>query len=508
MVTVKLLFYSAIVLQALAILYAIYLMKRRQGLAAWLWLLGSMLSMMTWRIVVATGVTPPAFFNPLIAIWGSTCLCVGMFYFGLEIARRERAEAERDALLESERAARAQVEHAARVKDQFLATLSHELRTPLTAIIGWCDIYRLSAQRGSAGRNGGSDGTGWDGDEAIATIDRNARLQARLIEDLLDVTRINSGTLRLDAKPVTLGQAIRGALETVRPLAHAKRLRLVVSIDDSLQVMGDALRLQQVVWNLLTNAIKFTPEDGTVHVTCAADRDHARLAVSDTGEGIAADFLPHLFTRFRQSDEAVSKRRGGLGLGLSIVKSLVELHGGSVKAQSDGPGRGATFTVLLPLVGNGGGDAVSDGAGDSPLNSTASLNGVRVLVVDDERDMRVIAQRILAGHGAVVVPAASAEEASRLLRGQKFDVIVSDIGMPVEDGYAFLRRIRAEGDGTPAIALTAYARDTDRGKAMESGFHAHVAKPVDAGELVSEVMRLVRGRGAAVRDGHSHVTTT
>jgi len=263
------------------------------------------------------------------------------------------------------------------------------------------------------------------------------------------------------------------------------------------------------VWNLLANAIKFTPEDGTVQVTCAADRDHARLVVSDTGEGIAADFLPHLFTRFRQSDEAVSKRRGGLGLGLSIVKSLVELHGGNVKAQSDGPGRGATFTVMLPLVGSGSGGTVAPGGtGDSESGSAsaASLNGLRVLVVDDERDMRVIVQHILAGHGAVVVPAESAEEASRLLRGQKFDVIVSDIGMPVEDGYTFLRRIRAEGDGTPAIALTAYARDTDRGRAMESGFQAHVAKPVKGGGLVGEVVRRVggkdvvgRGEGAGVR---------
>lgn len=451
-------------------------MRRRGGLPAWLWLLGSMLSMFTWRIVNALGLHAPAFFNPLIAIWGSSCLFLSMFYFGREISKRRRAEEQRDHLLASERAAREQAERANRLKDQFLGALSHELRTPLTAILGWCELLQQT------------DSTDPTVAEAVATIQRNARAQSRLIEDLLDMTRINAGTLSLDLHPIPAAAPILAAIDTIRPAAQAKQIRIHHELDPSLRVLADSMRLQQIAWNLLANAVKFTPQSGEVRVTLAAAPPNMLLTVSDTGEGIPADFLPHLFTRFRQVDGTTARRHGGLGLGLSIVKSLVELHGGAVKATSPGPGRGATFEISLPLAQAPAPTGINI---DAPTPAPLSLRGLKVLVVEDEPDLRAMIARLLERAGAIVQAQSSARDALVALNSFEADVLVSDIGMPGQDGYAMLRELRQReahnGRSLPAIALTAYARDVDRQQAIDSGFQAHIPKPIDPAQLLSTV---------------------
>ena len=412
--TAQSLIYLATILQVLAVVYACYLMRRRGGVAAWLWLIGSMLSMLTWRVVILLRIQPPPFFNPLIAIWGSTCLFFGMFFFGREIARRERAEAERDQLLESERAAREQAERANRLKDQFLGTLSHELRTPLTAIIGWCDVLR-STEHSSTTSNGDPHTT--DTEEGLAAIERNARTQARLIEDLLDMTRLNAGTLRLDVRQTALDSAVRAAIDTLSPAIAAKHIQLELLTDPTGEVVvsADPMRLQQIVWNLLSNAVKFTPTGGSIRARIERDlaRGSATLTITDTGEGIPPDFLPHLFTRFRQADLSSSRRHGGLGLGLSIVKSLVELHGGTVGAASEGIGRGATFTLSLPLAVTPSQPESKSGTFHAPAGASA-LAGIRILVVEDEPDVRNVIERVLQQHKAEVRTAASAAECMTL----------------------------------------------------------------------------------------------
>jgi len=477
-----------------AVAYALYLMRRRAGRAAWAWLMGSMFSMLTWRLVYLLNLTPPFFFNPAIAIWGSTCLFVSMFLFGREITRREQAESQRDALLGSERAAREQAERANRFKDQFLGALSHELRTPLTAIIGWCELLRRMP--------GGQAST--DVGEAVATIERNARAQARLIDDLLDVTRINVGSLRLEARRLLLATPVESAIQTVRSTADRKGIRLECDLDPTLSVLGDEFRLQQIAWNLLTNAIKFTPGGGRVSVrlgrlTSAASGQAASMAelvVEDEGVGIPEHFKPYLFTPFRQADGAVDRQHGGLGMGLSIGKSLIDLHGGSIAAASDGPGRGARFTVLLPLAAPEvpAGSPVAAPSAKAPVDEP--LDGIQVLVVDDEPDIRTMLQRILEQSGAAVQVAASAEQATDLIHASPPDVLLSDIGMPGTDGYTFVRALRSSGVATSvkAIAVTAYTRAVDRQLALDSGFDAHLPKPIDAARLVNLVAELAARR--------------
>jgi PAS domain S-box-containing protein len=402
-----------------------------------------------------------------------------------DITERRRVEEERERLLR-------EAQEANRLKDEFLATVSHELRTPLTAILGWAHLLR-------AGRLD-EEGAG----KALETIERNARAQSQLIDDLLDVSRIVTGKLRLDVVPVDPHSFIDPAFEAVRPAADAKGVRLQKVIDTGVGVvMGDPARLQQVVWNLLSNAVKFTPRGGRVQVRLERVNSSVEIAVSDTGAGIAAEFLPHVFERFRQADMGTTRHHGGLGLGLSIVRHLVELHGGAARADSGGEGTGSTFTVSLPVAPvqqkeAAGGRAHHEAARDTlPAHECPErLDGVKVLVVDDEPDARELLAAGLGQCGAEVVTASSAREALEAVAGATFDVLVSDIGMPGEDGYELIQRVRAlppaAGGTTPAVALTAYARTEDRLRAMRAGFEMHVSKPVELTELVVVIAKLAR----------------
>jgi PAS domain S-box-containing protein len=412
-----------------------------------------------------------------------------------DISGRKKAAEERERLLESERVARTEAERASQMKDEFLATLSHELRTPLNAILGWSTLLR-------------SDATPADIAEGVEVIERNARSQARIIDDLLDMSRIISGKVRLDVQRVELAAVLEAAMETVKPAADAKGVRLHAILDQLAQpVNGDPGRLQQVFWNLLTNAVKFTPRGGRVRVLLERVNSHLEACVIDTGEGIAPEFLPHVFDRFRQADGTTRRSHGGLGLGLAIVKQLVELHGGSVTAKSGGLGQGSTFTVTLPL------SVLHPSTADEPerrhprstdptphdLVSSLDLSGVNILVVDDEPDARALLARLLTGCNAIVRTAAFADEAFALVRAEIPDVLISDIGMPGEDGYSLIRRVRAlaasEGGNVPALALTAYARAEDRMKAVLAGFQMHVAKPVEGAELLAMVASLAGRAG-------------
>jgi PAS domain S-box-containing protein len=417
-----------------------------------------------------------------------------------DVTRERRAQAERDHLLASERAARVEAERASRMKDEFLSTLSHELRTPLNAIVGWSQILR-----------GGGVGPE-DVAEGVKTIERNARAQVQIIEDLLDMSRITSGKLRLDVQQVDLAAVVRAGVETVRPAAEAKGVRLHTVVDPGAgTVSGDPNRLQQVFWNLLTNGVKFTPKGGRVQVVLRRVNSHVEVSVADTGEGIRAEFLPYVFDRFRQADASTTRRHGGLGLGLAIVKQLVEMHGGGVRAESAGPGCGSTFTVVLPLTvvhpppGSSDADRRPARADVPPADlepdACARLKGVSVLVVDDEPDARALVRRLLEDCDVHVRVAASAAEALDALRSAPPpDVLVSDIGMPGEDGYSLIRRVREldprQGGTVPAVALTAYARAEDRIKAIQAGFQMHVVKPVEPAELITVVASLAgRTRG-------------
>ncbi len=410
-----------------------------------------------------------------------------------DIDDRKRAEAELAHLLESERAARTEAQRASRMKDEFLATLSHELRTPLNAILGWSQILA----RGVPSKE--------DLAEGLATIERNARAQTQIIEDLLDMSRIISGKIRLDVQRLDLADVVRAAVDSLKPAADAKGLRLTAVLDPLAgPVSGDPARLQQVLWNLLTNAVKFTPRGGRVQALLERVNSHLEVSIIDTGEGISAEFLPYVFDRFRQSDASSTRRHGGLGLGLALVKQLVELHGGSVRAKSPGAGGGSTFTISLPLmpVHPEAPDAVDRRhpaavVAAAATDACAGIAGVRVLVVDDEPDARALMRRVLENCDATVLVAATAAEAMVILQAQRPDVLVSDIGMPQEDGYSLIRRIRAlkpeDGGTTPAVALTAYARAQDRMKAVMAGFQHHVTKPVDPAELITMVASLAKG---------------
>lgn len=392
-----------------------------------------------------------------------------------------RAEQERGELLAREQAAREEAQAANAAKDQFLATLSHELRTPLNAVLGWSVLLA----------SGKLDAT--ETARAIETIDRNARIQMRLIDELLDISRIITGKLSIDLQPTHLSGLIDLVLASMRPSADGKKLSLTFERPAVERlVMCDPPRFQQIVSNLLTNAVKFTPAGGAVRVSLAFHRADAVLTVSDTGAGIARDFLAHAFDRFQQADGTSTRRQGGLGLGLSIVRHLVQLHGGSVAAYSAGPGKGATFTVMIPIVEAESADADVLARSDAgPL----SLSGVRVLAVDDEPDARVLLQAILERLGAKVRMATSAREALQLIAVERPDVLLSDVAMPHEDGYALVRRLRAgeeRGGRLPAAAITAYANSADRSRAIEAGFDAHLSKPIEPEALAALVSRLAR----------------
>ncbi len=406
----------------------------------------------------------------------------------------QRAAAERQALLASERAARADAERANAMKDEFLATLSHELRTPLNSIMGWSQVLKL-----------GPDGT--DLKRGLDAIERNARVQAQLIEDLLDMSRITSGKVRLDIQPVDPLPVIEAAIETIRPAAQAKNIRIEKILDSSVAPLsGDPSRLQQIIWNLLSNAVKFTPKDGKVQVLLERVSSHIEISVADTGMGIKAEFLPYVFDRFRQADASTTRKFGGLGLGLAIVKHLVELHGGSVRVRSEGEGRGSTFIVHLPLTvvhrdGQGHAERMhprAPQAGSGEFRHS-DLSGIKVLVVDDETDARELVKHVLAQCDAEVLTASAAADALALVEAHRPDILVSDIGMPGTDGYELLGLVRALGSARggqlPAIALTAFARSEDRTRALRAGFLVHVSKPVEPAELVATVAS-VAGRAA------------
>ncbi|AKT43946.1 hybrid sensor histidine kinase/response regulator [Chondromyces crocatus] len=379
----------------------------------------------------------------------------------------------------------ADAQEANRLKDEFLSVVSHELRTPLNAILGWARILRTGAMPDASRA------------KALETIERNASLQAKLVEDLLDASRIVSGKLQLELGQVDLARVIQAAVDSVALAAQAKGIALEVDAPGPALVRGDAGRLQQVVWNLLANAIKFTPREGQVTVRLeSGEADTFRVIVSDSGQGIEEDFLPHVFERFRQADATVTRKHGGLGLGLAIVRQLVEAHGGTVQAESAGGGQGATFTVELPRAGG----RVERPSLVDPVEEMPSLAGMRVLVVDDEVDAAELVQSVLATAGAQVRVAHSAEGALEVLSAWKPDLLISDIGMPDVDGYTLMRQVRAmsreAGGAVPAIALTAFAQEEDRVRALSAGYQLHVTKPVDPRALAVAVSNLSRSSGA------------
>ncbi|MBV9959197.1 MAG: PAS domain S-box protein [Acidobacteria bacterium] len=416
---------------------------------------------------------------------------VGMRGVTLDISQRKLVEEKQAELLAREHEARTEAELANRTKDEFLATLSHELRTPLTAMLGWTWMLRSRELDRETHAH------------ALETIERNVRAQAQLIEDLLDVSRIITGKTRLEVGACELMPVIEAALDTARPAAEAKGIQIQVELDPSASpVLCDPARIQQVVWNLLSNAVKFTPRQGAVRVSLKRFDTHVEVSVSDTGQGISKDFLPHVFDRFRQADSSTTRMHGGLGLGLAIVRHLVELHGGTVRAESEGEGAGATFIVSLPLMPSAL-DALDGSARPLPeiesapeLDCEPTLVGVHVLVVDDEPDARDLLTAALRQCEARVTAVASADEALRVLAQSPPDVLVSDIGMPVADGYELIQKVRGlekenGGEQLPAIALTAYASDSARAAALKAGFQKHLAKPIEPSKLVHTIAGLV-----------------
>ncbi|WP_151636103.1 ATP-binding response regulator [Noviherbaspirillum aerium] len=400
-------------------------------------------------------------------------------FIGVSMMMRDVTERKRQ--LELERQARAQAEQLGRMKDDFLATLSHELRTPLNSILGWAQLLQSTRVPEERLRGG------------LATIERNALHQAKLIEDLLDISSVISGKLVLDLKPVRLGALVENTVTALRPQAERKRLTLTHAIEaDSDIVNGDPDRLQQVISNLLSNAIKFTPEAGSIAVSLKDAGPCLQLVVADTGEGLDQAFLPHIFDRFRQADSSITRRKGGLGLGLAIVKQLVEMHKGSVSATSPGPGLGAAFAVTLPLWGAG--ETAIQEPDLSAVGQAPSLNGVRVLVVDDEADARNMLAILLEENGARALTAGSGAEALELIAGFDPDLLISDIGMPGIDGYEMLQTIRRQFpkyQDLPAIALTAFAGHANQLKARAAGYQHHIGKPFQASELLAAAANVV-----------------
>ncbi len=427
-----------------------------------------------------------------------------------DVTDRVRAQDERERVFRAEHAARLEGERVSRLKDEFLATLSHELRTPLTAILGWTGVLGASEASHDPEVTRG-----------LEVIGRSARAQMQLVDDLLDMNRIVSGKVQLEFELLSLAQVIAEAVESVRQSANAKGIVIAEATDPlAAPVHGDRARLRQVFTNLLSNAIKFTPEDGRIEVLqnqSARPGGNAEVIVRDSGQGIAPEFLPFVFDRFRQMDSSASRRHGGLGLGLSIVKQLVELHGGTVRAESKGLEQGATFAVTFPIgkavqaarfapaVANSGARFSPAPAKNEETDLTSvhgakergkELAGIRLLLVEDEADQRYLLQKILQSRGAQVSVAENAKTGFERLRQERPQLLISDIGLPEMDGYEFLRRVRElpedQGGQTPAIALTAFVRTEDRGRALEAGFLTHVTKPADTAELVHAVMNVAR----------------
>jgi signal transduction histidine kinase len=414
-----------------------------------------------------------------------------------DVTERIAREEQLVRLLNREQAARKEAVMANRAKDEFLATVSHELRTPLNAISGWIDIIRKKDVEPELLAHG------------MEVVERNVRMQTKIVEDILDVSRIITGKLSLSILPVDLAPIVAAALDAVRPAADAKEIQLRCAVDsNTVLVSGDPNRLQQIVWNLVSNAIKFTPKRGEVDVQLARVGSQAEIKVSDNGKGISAEFLPYVFERFRQADSTSARQHSGLGLGLAIVRHLVEMHGGTVQAESKGEGQGATFIVRLPVVilrdaktiplsedeatGDGADSVVNEG--DAAMDNISRLSGIRALVVEDEPDAREMLVVMLARFGAEVKSSASAQEALKTLEQWKPDVLVSDVGMPDEDGYSLIHQIRAlgpaRGGQTPAIALTGYSRPEDRSRLLAAGYQVHLSKPVNLNQLVEAILSL------------------
>ena len=413
-----------------------------------------------------------------------------------DITDRKRIEHKRQELLAREQSLRTQAEQAGRVKDEFLATVSHELRTPLNAILGWGTLLN----KGELDEPTASRG--------MEAIERNAKAQAQLIEDLLDVSRIISGKMRLDVQPVSLLPIMEAALDAVRPAADAKTIQLEMIIDPAANhLRADAGRLQQVIWNLLSNSIKFTAPGGLVQIRVRRTASMAEISVSDTGQGIKNEFLPFVFDRFQQADASTTRKHGGLGLGLSITRHLVEMHGGTIEAESEGEGHGATFTVNLPIPAVSTEslssiESLKDARSrPSKISKSANLAGIRILAVDDSKDTRELVTVVLERCGANVATASSVREALEVFAGWKTDVLVCDIGLPDEDGYSFIKRIRQlppeDGGDTPAVALTGYVRVEDRMRALEAGYQMFVPKPIEAAELCTIIASLVDRNGTS-----------
>ena len=400
-----------------------------------------------------------------------------------DITERKQFEVERSQLLAQEQAARQQAETANRVKDEFLSNLSHELRNPLNTILGWAQMLLTRTLNKSTATR------------ALEVIERSARAQSQLIEDILDISRITSGKLHLNTQLIDLRLVVQTALESVQLSAEAKNIQIVSQLS-SVTIVGDTDRLQQVLWNLLSNAVKFTPSNGRIDITLEAVQGRAQLQVTDTGQGISVDLLPYIFERFWQGDSSTTKAKAGLGLGLSIVRHLVELHGGTVQAESPGEGQGATITIRLPLR-----DLPQAFTPPTDLEPTAlaaledssdpvpALEGLQILAVDDEVDARELFKFVLGSYGAEVLTVASAREALSTLseNPRRYDVLVCDIGMPEEDGYWLIRQVRslgAEAGGQiPAVALTGHASQTERQLALGAGFQMHIAKPIEPVQL-------------------------
>ncbi len=408
--------------------------------------------------------------------WFGTCT---------DIHEQKQILEERAHLLELEQVARAKAETANRIKDEFLAVLSHELRTPLNAILGWSKLLQTRALDQAKTS------------EALATIERNATLQVQLIEDLLDISRILQGKLTLNITKINLGSTVLSALETMHLAAETKLIEVNTAFTpDVRQVMGDSTRLQQVVWNLVSNAIKFTPKGGKVEVRLEQVDDYAQIIISDTGKGISAEFLPYVFDYFRQADSTSTRSFGGLGLGLAIVRNIIEMHGGIVKAESEGEGKGAIFTVSLPLLPDES-PSLTDEQNYPAFLATNSLllTGLRVLVVEDDDDSRDFITFVLEQDGAFVIAVSSAFEALQTLAEVKLDVLVSDIGMPDMDGYMLIHQVRTwtaeQGGEIPAIALTAFARNDDQQEALKAGFQLHLSKPLNPEELIAAIVQLL-----------------
>jgi hypothetical protein len=410
----------------------------------------------------------------------------------LDVTARKEAEEERAALLIRERDARHHAEEADRLKDEFLATLSHELRTPLTSILGWASMIRNGEVEGPSVAR------------AVETIERNARSQARLIDDLLDVSRIITGNLRLDLHPLNLAPIVEAAIDALRPTADVKGIEIRTSpVGGECLIKGDPNRLRQVIWNLLSNAIKFTQREGVVGIDLRCVGSSVRLTVADTGEGISPEFLPYVFDRFRQAEGSISRKQGGLGLGLAVVRHLVELHGGSIGAESGGLGQGSVFKVELPLAQERRDPERAEERRREverrhSRKTAVRLDGLHVLLVEDDDDSRKLLGTMLKRHGARVTSTKSAAEAVGVFSRELPDLLISDIGMPDEDGYEFIRKVRSlppeKGGRTPAIALTGYASRKDRERALAAGYHQHMAKPIEQAELITAIAALV-GRG-------------